>query len=346
MVSAAAQIRAENRSVVGRIHTGLWQKEINVRDFIQQNYTPYEGDESFLAPATERTRSCLGALDVNCLSKSARKGVLDISQISWRDHRARSRVTSTAKMKSSWACKPKRRSNGPIMPNGGFRMVVSALKTYGYEPDPACRRNIHEVSQDTTTTACSMLTPTDVRRCRSSHMFDRASRRLWSRANHRRLPARWRSMACARLIERKQKETQSRFGNVHRRRSFVIAKNSVSRFARSRSCSRWLPAMALTSPFRQVLRRKRCSGFISLTCAAVKEQNGAAMSLGRTSTFLDIYFQRDLAAGTLTEEQAQEIIDDFRYQTAHRSVSAHSGIRRTVRGRSHLGHRVDWRHGR
>src|SRR3954452_18668006 len=113
---------------------GIWQKEINVRDFIQQNYEPYEGDESFLASATDRTKQLWGRLN-GLFVEERKKGVLDVSQIP-------SSITAHAPgyidreneiIVGLQTDAPLKRA---IMPNGGFRMVVSALKTYGYEPDP------------------------------------------------------------------------------------------------------------------------------------------------------------------------------------------------------------------
>ena len=113
---------------------GLWQKEINVRDFIQQNYTPYEGDGSFLAPATERTKKIWDRLN-ELFIEERKKGVLDISQIpsSITAHGPGYIDTDNEMIVGLQTEAPLKRA---IMPNGGFRMVLNALKTYGYEPDP------------------------------------------------------------------------------------------------------------------------------------------------------------------------------------------------------------------
>src|SRR5215831_9501072 len=134
--TAAAEeaVNQKSRSPYEGFTPGLWQKEINVRDFIQQNYTPYEGDESFLAPATERTKKIWAQLNELFVAER-KKGVLDISQIPSainshppgyidRDNEVIVGLQTEAPLKRS------------IMPNGGFRMVLNALQTYGYEPDP------------------------------------------------------------------------------------------------------------------------------------------------------------------------------------------------------------------
>src|SRR3954470_21880545 len=113
---------------------GLWQKEINVRDFIQQNYSPYEGDESFLVPATQRTTKLWNRLS-ELFVEERKKGVLDISQIpsSITAHEPGYVDRENEIIVGLQTEAPLKRA---IMPNGGFRMVVNALKTYGYEPDP------------------------------------------------------------------------------------------------------------------------------------------------------------------------------------------------------------------
>src|SRR3954462_1609050 len=114
--------------------TGLWQKEINVRDFIQQNYEPYEGDESFLAPATERTKNLWNQLS-ELFVEERKKGVLDVSQIpsSITAHGPGYIDRENEVIFGLQTEAPLRRA---VMPNGGLRMVLNALETYGYKPDP------------------------------------------------------------------------------------------------------------------------------------------------------------------------------------------------------------------
>ena len=146
VTTAPATNSAEATSPWRGFRTGLWQKEINVRDFIQQNYEPYDGDDRFLAPATARTQKIWKTLET-LFVEERKKGVLDISQIPGsitahapgyidRDNEVIVGLQTDAPLKRA------------IMPNGGFRMVASALKTYGYEPDPTRRPDLHEISQD------------------------------------------------------------------------------------------------------------------------------------------------------------------------------------------------------
>ena len=135
-MTTTARKKTTNESEPGwaGFNIGLWQSEINVRDFIQQNYEQYEGDESFLAPATDRTKKIWDQLN-KLFVEERRKGVLDISQIPSsitahgpgyidRDNEVIVGLQTEAPLKRA------------IMPNGGLRMVLTALKTYGYEPDP------------------------------------------------------------------------------------------------------------------------------------------------------------------------------------------------------------------
>jgi formate C-acetyltransferase len=150
MASAAPQ-EITRRKVVPQwdgFNTGLWQNEINVRDFIQQNYEPYEGDESFLAPATERTKKIWDQLN-QLFVEERKKGVLDISQIpsSITAHAPGYIDRENEVIVGLQTDAPLKRA---IMPNGGFRMVLNALKTYGYEPDPNVSKPSRSIERHTT----------------------------------------------------------------------------------------------------------------------------------------------------------------------------------------------------
>src|SRR5690242_5366703 len=147
---------------------GFWKKEINVRDFIQQNYEPYEGDESFLAPATERTTKLWDRLNELFLEER-KKGVLDISQIpsSITAHGPGYIDEENEIIVGLQTEAPLKRA---IMPNGGLRMVVSALKAYGFEPDPAVIEIFSKYRKTHNEGVFDAYTA-DVRRCRSSHVL-------------------------------------------------------------------------------------------------------------------------------------------------------------------------------
>ena len=286
---------------------GLWQKEINVRDFIQQNYAPYEGDGSFLAPATERTKKMWAGLN-ELFVEERKKGVLDVSQVP-------SSITSHA---AGYIDRPNEiivglQTEAPlkraIMPNGGFRMVLSALKAYGYAPDPQVVE-IFSKYRKTHNQAVFDAYTADVRRCRSSHILTG----LPDSYGRGRIIGDYRRAALygvSRLIEQKQVEKRS-LDAAMSSEDIIRDREELSEQIRA---LQELQLMAssygfdISGPARDA--REAVQWLYLAYLGAVKEQNGAAMSLGRTSTFLDIYFARDLAAGTITEQQAQEIIDDF-----------------------------------
>jgi formate C-acetyltransferase len=286
---------------------GLWQKDINVRDFIQQNYTPFHGDAQFLAPATPRTLRIWGTLQ-QLFVEERRKGVLDVSQVPSsitahgpgyidRDHEIIVGLQTDAPLKRA------------IMPNGGVRMVISALKAYGYEPDPRVVETFTKYRR-THNDGVFDAYPADVRRCRSSHILTG----LPDAYGRGRIIGDYRRVALYgvdRLIAHKQQEKRS----LDRLPSTEDVIRDREELAEQIRALRELLEMAaaygfdISAPAGTAQEAVQWLYFGYL--AGVKEQNGAAMSLGRTSTFLDVYFQRDLAAGRLTEEQAQEIIDDF-----------------------------------
>jgi formate C-acetyltransferase len=289
------------------LEPGLWQKEINVRNFIQQNYKPYEGDASFLAPATNRTKKIWARLNELFVEES-KKGVLDISQIpsSITAHPPGYIDRENEIIVGLQTDAPLKRA---IMPNGGFRMVLSSLKTYGYEPDPHVVETFTKYRKTHNEGVFDAYTA-DVRACRSSHVLTGlpdAYGRGRIIGDYRRVPL----YGVERLIQRKEEEKRS-LESAMSTEEVIRDREELSEQIRA---LKELQEMAgkygfdISVPARNAHEAVQWLYFGYL--AAVKEQNGAAMSLGRTSTFLDIYFQRDLAAKTLTEEQAQEIIDDF-----------------------------------
>src|SRR4051795_10413286 len=287
--------------------TGLWQREINVRDFIQQNYEPFDGDGGFLAPATARTQRIWDTLKTLFIEER-KKGVLDISQIP-------SAITAHAPgyidkdneiIVGLQTDAPLKRA---IMPNGGFRMVANALKTYGYEPDPHVVEAFTKWRKSHNDGVFDAYTA-DVRRCRSSHVLTGlldAYGRGRIIGDYRRVPL----YGVKRLIERKQEEksaldahpsTDDILRDREELAEQIRALKELQQMAKSYGFDISVPAKTAREAVQWLY-----FGYL----AAVKEQNGAAMSLGRTSTFLDIYFERDMAAGVISEQQAQEIIDDF-----------------------------------
>src|SRR6476661_4646446 len=287
--------------------TGLWQKEINVRDFIQQNYQPYEGEGSFLAPATERTKNLWNRLN-ELFVEERKKGVLDVSQIpsSITSHGPGYIDRENEIIVGLQTEAPLKR---PIMPNGGLRMVVNALKTYGYEPDPHVVEAFTKYRKTHNEGVFDAYTA-DVRRCRSSHVLTG----LPDAYGRGRIIGDYRRVALygvSRLLEEKQEEKRS-LDSAMSSDDIIRDREELSEQLRA---LKELQKMAsfygfdISGPAKSA--REAVQWLYLAYLAAVKEQNGAAMSLGRVSTFLDIYFQRDLASGKLTEKQAQEIVDDF-----------------------------------
>ena len=285
----------------------LWQREINVRAFIQLNYTPYDGDASFLAPATARTKKIWDTL-TTLFVEERKKGVLDISQIPAsitahapgyidRDHEIIVGLQTDAPLKRA------------IMPNGGLRMVLGALEAYGYTPDPHVVEAFTKYRKTHNEGVFDAYTA-DIRACRSSHVLTG----LPDAYGRGRIIGDYRRVALYgvdRLIEQKKQEklaldpepsTEEIIRDREELSEQIRALQELKTMAASYGCD-------ISGPARTAREAVQWLYFGYL--AAVKEQNGAAMSLGRCSTFLDIYFERDLKAGRLTEEQAQEIIDDF-----------------------------------
>jgi formate C-acetyltransferase len=286
---------------------GLWRKEVNVRDFIQQNFKPYDGDDSFLAPATDRTKKIWKRLN-DLFVEERKKSVLDVSLIPSsitahapgyidREHEVIVGLQTEAPLKRA------------IMPNGGLRMVLSSLKTYGYEADPHVVETFTKYRKTHNEGVFDAYTA-EVRACRSSHVLTGlpdAYGRGRIIGDYRRVPL----YGVARLIEHKEAEKRSLDASMSTE-EIIRDREELSEQIRALGELQQMAAsygFDISVPARTAREAVQWLYFAYL--AAVKEQNGAAMSLGRTSTFLDIYFERDLAAGKLNEQQAQEIVDDF-----------------------------------
>lgn len=287
---------------------GKWEKEINVRDFIQKNYHPYDGDDSFLAEATQNTKDLWA--QVLDLSKKEREagGVLDM------DTKVVSTINSHGpgyldKSKETivgfQTDKPFKRS---LQPYGGIRMAEKACSDNGYEVDPEISE-FFSIHRKTHNAGVFDAYNADMRACRSSHVITG----LPDAYGRGRIIGDYRRIALYgidRLIEDKleQKDSTGRVmtDDVIRLREElseqVVALKLMKEMAAAYGCD-------ISKPATNTKEAIQATYFGYL--AAVKEQNGAAMSLGRTSTFIDCYAERDLANGTFTEEQIQEFVDHF-----------------------------------
>lgn len=290
--------------------TGDWQSEINVRNFIQKNYTPYEGDDSFLADITNKTQKLWNkVLDLYKKEQDSKGGVLDvdtstISTIS--SHDAGYIDKKLEEIVGLQTDKPLKRA---IMPFGGIRIVEKSCEAIGKKVDDKVEEIFHKYRKTHNDGVFSVYTP-DIRAARSSHLITG----LPDGYGRGRIIGDYRRIALYGvnyLIENKKDELDSLniddvTEEVIRQREEISeqikALNELKIMASKYELDISLPAKNAKEAVQWLY-----FGYL----AAIKEQNGAAMSLGRTSTFLDIYFERDLKNGVLTEEQAQEIMDHF-----------------------------------
>ena len=288
--------------------SGIWVKEINVRDFIQKNYTPYEGDDSFLCEATQNTKDLWAQVMELTKEEREKGGVLDM------DTKIISTITSHGpgylnKDKETivgfQTDKPFKRS---LQPNGGIRMAVKACEDNGYTVDPAIVEFYTKHRKTHNAGVFDAYTP-EMRACRSSHIITG----LPDAYGRGRIIGDYRRVALYgvdRLIEDKkyQKDTtrKTMYSDVTRNREELS--EQIRALEELKELGN-IYGYDISKPAKNVKEAIQWTYFGYL--AAVKEQNGAAMSLGRTSTFLDIYAQRDLANGTFTEEQIQEFVDHF-----------------------------------
>ncbi|MBQ8322512.1 MAG: formate C-acetyltransferase [Clostridia bacterium] len=288
---------------------GKWcDDEVNVRDFIQRNYTPYEGDASFLAPATEETKKLW---DIVCdLSKKEREagGVLNadtkiVSTLT--SHGAGYLDKDLEKIVGLQTDEPFKRA---LQPFGGIRMSEGALEMYGYKLDPDVKEIFTKYRKTHNEGVFDVYTP-EMRAARSAHILTG----LPDAYGRGRIIGDYRRVALYGvdyLIQKKEEDKLSMNGDMTpdkvRNREEVAdqikALKALKEMAAIYGCDISKPAETAQQAIQALY-----FGYL----AAVKDQNGAAMSIGRNTTFLDIYIERDLKKGLITEEQAQEFIDHF-----------------------------------
>ena len=307
MQVGAEVVLTEDQSIAWRNFThGNWNHAIDVRDFIQKNYTPYEGDESFLAGPTEATTKLWADVMNLFAQETANGGVIDmdtkvVSTIT--SHKAGYIDKSLEKIVGLQTDKPLKRA---LMVDGGIRMAVAACKAYGYEVDHEIvdfytnRRKTHNAG------VFDVYTD-EMRACRHSHIITG----LPDAYGRGRIIGDYRRVALYgvdALIEEKKAEKAGTHKTMDEKT--IRHREELSEQIRALGELRKLGdiyGLELGRPARNFQEAVQWlyMGYL----ASVKEQNGAAMSIGRNTTFLDIYAERDLAEGTFTESEIQEFVD-------------------------------------
>ncbi len=286
---------------------GRWQTEVDVRDFIQHNYRPYEGDDSFLCGASDRIKSLWNKLQP-LLAQEREKGVLDVSQIP-SDITAHAPGYIDKDRELIVGLQTEAPLKRAIMPNGGWRMVVSSLEAYGYKPDPQVAEIFTKYRKTHNDGVFDAYTPA-ILKCRKSGVVTG----LPDAYGRGRIIGDYRRIALYGvdfLIEKKKKE-KSELDSSHSTEEVIRVREELSEQIRSLQNLKQMAVnygWDISKPADSAHEAVQWTYFGYL--AAIKQQNGAAMSVGRVSTFLDVYIDRDLREGKITEQFAQELIDDF-----------------------------------
>ncbi|MBR3771578.1 MAG: formate C-acetyltransferase [Clostridium sp.] len=289
-----------------------WKEEIDVRDFIQKNYEPYEGDSTFLADPTDATDKLWGALQVLQKEERAKGGVLDMDThivSSLTSHKAgyiNEEMKDLEQIVGLQTDKPLKRA---FMPFGGISMAEQSCKMYGYEPDPELHKIFTEYHKTHNQGVFDAYTP-EMKLARHNKIITG----LPDTYGRGRIVGDYRRVALYGidiLIEEKQKDFANcgcgtMTDDIIRQREELAEQIKALKGMKEMAASY---GYDISEPAKTAKEAVQWLYFGYL--AAIKTQNGAAMSVGRVSTFLDIYFQRDLKAGIITETEAQEIIDHF-----------------------------------
>ncbi|MBQ8608066.1 MAG: formate C-acetyltransferase, partial [Bacteroidaceae bacterium] len=298
----------ELKNLQSGFNGNIWQTEINVRDFIQNNYTPYEGDESFLVPSTENTRKVWDKL-TELFVVEREKGVLDAETklpqsidtygpgYIDKENEVIVGLQTDAPLKRG------------IFPKGGIRMVENALKAYGYQLDPMTKEIFTKYRKTHNEGVFSAYTE-EILAARHSHIITG----LPDAYGRGRIIGDYRRVALygtANLIEEK-KRFFKRLDIQEVTDEIVQQREEISEQIRALKSFEKMAAGYGFDVTRPAQDAREAVQFVYLAyLGAVKDQDGAAMSIGRISTFLDIYIEKDLQAGKLTETEAQELIDQL-----------------------------------
>ncbi|MCI5726714.1 MAG: formate C-acetyltransferase [Clostridium sp.] len=288
----------------------LWKEEINVRQFIQDNYTPYDGDESFLADPTDATNKLWDALQKLQKEERAKNGVLDMDThiVSSLTSHGPGYIDESLKdleqIVGLQTDKPLKRA---FMPYGGIKMAEQSCTTYGYQPDPELHKIFTEYHKTHNAAVFDAYTP-EMKKARHNKIITG----LPDTYGRGRIVGDYRRIALYGidfLIEKKQEDLDN-CGNGIMTDDVIRLREEIAEQIRSLKGIKEMAKIYgydISNPAKNAKEAVQWLYFGYL--AAVKTQNGAAMSIGRISTFLDIYIERDLKAGTITESEAQELID-------------------------------------
>ncbi|MCI7771729.1 MAG: formate C-acetyltransferase [Eubacterium sp.] len=290
----------------------LWKEEINVRDFIQNNYTPYDGDESFLAGPTEATNKLWGKLQELQKEERAKGGVLDMETkvvtglTAYGPGYIDESMKDLEQVVGLQTDKPLKRA---FMPYGGIKMAEESCENYGYTPDPELHKVFTEYHKTHNQGVFDAYTP-EMRAARRSHIITG----LPDTYGRGRIVGDYRRVALYGidyLIKCKEEDKANCGCGVMTNDVIQLREELTDQI----NALKGMKAMAATYGFdisEPATTAKEAVQWLYFGyLAAIKTQNGAAMSVGRVSTFLDIYINKDLEAGKITESEAQELIDHF-----------------------------------
>ena len=288
----------------------LWKEEINVRDFIQNNYKPYDGDESFLEGPTEATNKLWGRLQELQKEERAKGGVLDMETevvaglTAYGPGYIDESMKDLEQVVGLQTDKPLKRA---FMPYGGIKMAEESCKNYGYEPNPELHKIFTEYHKTHNQGVFDAYTP-EMRKARHSHIITG----LPDTYGRGRIVGDYRRVALYGIdyLMEEKKRDHANCGCGTMTDDVIRLREEISDQYKALAGMKKMAesyGYDISQPAKNA--KEACQWLYFGYLAAIKTQNGAAMSVGRVSTFLDIYIQRDLDNGVITEKEAQELID-------------------------------------